>query len=119
MAAKNGSTGRVSQAKLKVTQIRSTISHIARNRATVRALGLHGIGSSSVVTDNPATRGMVRQVRFLVSVEEIASAEVVAQASSDRGGDEHANERTHGVRERARGGANEGTSRISGDGEKA
>jgi len=55
-----------------VTQVKSTISHIARNRATIRALGLHGIGSSSVVTDNPATRGMVRQVRFLVSVEEIA-----------------------------------------------
>ena len=47
-------------AKLKVTQVKSTISHIARNRATVRALGLHGIGSTSVVTDNPATRGMVR-----------------------------------------------------------
>jgi len=59
-------------AKLKVTQVRSTISHIARNRATVRALGLHGIGSTSVITDNPATRGMVRQVRFLVTVEEIA-----------------------------------------------
>ena len=58
--------------KLKVTQVKSTISHIARNRATVRALGLRGIGSTSVVTDNPATRGMVRQVRFLVSVEEIA-----------------------------------------------
>jgi large subunit ribosomal protein L30 len=58
--------------KLKVTQVRSTISHIARNRATARALGLHGIGSSSVVTDNPATRGMVRQVRFLVTVEVIA-----------------------------------------------
>ena len=29
-------------AKLKVTQVKSTISHIARNRATVRALGLHG-----------------------------------------------------------------------------
>jgi ribosomal protein L30, bacterial/organelle len=62
-------------AKLKVTQIKSTISHIARNRATVRALGLHGIGSTSVVTDNPATRGMVRHVRFLVSVEEIAETE--------------------------------------------
>ena len=49
-------------AKLKVTQVKSTISHIARNRATVRALGLHGIGSTSIVTDNPATRGMVRQV---------------------------------------------------------
>src|SRR5687767_6626943 len=58
--------------KLKVTQTKSTISHIARNRATVKALGLHGIGSTSVVADNPATRGMVRQVRFLVTVEEIA-----------------------------------------------
>ncbi len=35
--------------KLKVTQVKSTISHIARNRATVRALGLHGIGSTSIV----------------------------------------------------------------------
>ena len=57
--------------KLRITQTKSTISHIARNRATVRALGLHGIGSTSVITDNPATRGMVRQVRFLVTVEEI------------------------------------------------
>jgi len=58
--------------KLKVTQTRSTISHIARNRATVKALGLHGIGSTSTVTDNEATRGMVRQVRFLVTFEEVA-----------------------------------------------
>ena len=62
--------------KLRVTQVKSTISHIARNRATIRALGLHGIGSTSIVTDNPATRGMVRQVRFLVTVEEIADATV-------------------------------------------
>jgi large subunit ribosomal protein L30 len=59
-------------ARLRVTQTKSTISHIARNRATVKALGLHGIGSTSIVPDNDATRGMVRQVRFLVSVEEIA-----------------------------------------------
>jgi large subunit ribosomal protein L30 len=58
--------------KLKVTQTKSTISHIARNRATIKALGLRGIGSTSVVTDNDATRGMVRQVRFLVNVEEVA-----------------------------------------------
>ena len=69
-------------AKLKVTQVKSTISHIARNRATVRALGLHGIGSTSIITDNPATRGMVRQVRFLVTVEEIADA---APAPDSRG----------------------------------
>jgi large subunit ribosomal protein L30 len=59
-------------ARLRITQTKSTISHIARNRATIRALGLHGIGSTSEVPDNDATRGMVRQVRFLVSVDEIA-----------------------------------------------
>ncbi len=66
--------------KLKVTQTKSTISHIARNRATVRALGLHGIGTISTVADNPATRGMVRQVRFLVTVEEIAESEAQEKA---------------------------------------
>ena len=70
--------------KLKVTQTKSTISHIARNRATVKALGLHGIGSTSIVPDNDATRGMVRQVRFLVSVEEIAD-DAVKSTSSARG----------------------------------
>jgi large subunit ribosomal protein L30 len=62
-----------------VTQTKSTISHIARNRATIKALGLHGIGSSVEVADNEATRGMVRQVRFLVSVEEIPAS------TADRG----------------------------------
>lgn len=57
--------------KLRVTQVRSTIGHTARNRATIRALGLRGVGDSVIVPDNPATRGMVRQVRFLVTVEEL------------------------------------------------
>jgi large subunit ribosomal protein L30 len=56
---------------LRVTQVKSTISHIGRNRGTIRALGLHGIGSSVEIPDNDATRGMVRQVRFLVTVEEL------------------------------------------------
>jgi len=60
--------------KLRVTQIKSTISHIARNRATVRALGLKRIGHTVEIPDNPATRGMVRQVRFLVSVDEVSDA---------------------------------------------
>jgi large subunit ribosomal protein L30 len=57
--------------KLRITQTKSTISHIARNRATIKALGLHGIGSSVEVVDNEATRGMACQVRFLVSLEEL------------------------------------------------
>ena len=82
--------------KLRVTQTKSTISHIARNRATVKALGLHGIGSTSVIADNEATRGMVRQVRFLVSVEEIAEGgkkRVGDEPSADRG-DAPANHRS-------------------------
>jgi large subunit ribosomal protein L30 len=78
-----------SQARLKVTQTKSTISHIARNRATIKALGLHGIGSTSVVPDNDATRGMVRQVRFLVSVERIAepARERTGRAATNRSKD--------------------------------
>jgi large subunit ribosomal protein L30 len=78
--------------KLRVTQIKSTISHIARNRATIRALGLKRIGHTVEVPDNPATRGMVRQVRFLVSVEEVgggsgtkATSRAAASPSEDRG----------------------------------
>ncbi len=78
-------------AKLRVTQVKSTISHVARNRATIRALGLKGIGDTVEVTDNPATRGMVRQVRFLVRVEEIdeptrgRAGRATARPSDDRG----------------------------------
>lgn len=116
--------------KLRVTQVRSTISHIARNRATIKALGLHGIGSTVDVVDNEATRGMVRQVRFLVTVEELPGGRdrrVAATASSGQGGAEHASEgvstpgteatppRSKGQRTRARAEANDGGSRMGGD----
>ena len=68
--------------KLRVTQTKSTISHIARNRATVRALGLKRIGDTVEIPDNPATRGMVRQVRFLVSVEELPAGAKAAPSSA-------------------------------------
>ena len=68
-------------AKLRVTQTKSTISQIARNRATVRALGLHRIGDTVEIPDNPATRGMVRQVQFMVTVEELPE---VPEASKEK-----------------------------------
>ena len=67
--------------KLRVTQTKSRISQIARNRATVRALGLHRIGDSVEIPDNPATRGMVRQVQFMVTVEELPE---VPEASKEK-----------------------------------
>jgi large subunit ribosomal protein L30 len=57
--------------RLRVTLVKSPISHNPTNRATVRALGLRRIGDSVEVDDTPALRGMVRAVRFLVDTEEL------------------------------------------------
>ena len=66
--------------RLRVTLRKSPISHKQQARGTVRALGLHRIGETVEVVDNPATRGMVRAIRFLVEVEEVpATAEVAAE----------------------------------------
>jgi len=88
--------------KLRVTQTKSTISHIARNRATIRALGLKRIGHTVEVPDNDATRGMVRQVRFLVSVEEIAEAgkKRVSDSPSEDRGDAPASPRSEDAEEK-------------------
>jgi large subunit ribosomal protein L30 len=61
--------------KLRVTLIKSTVSHTKRTRATVRALGLHRIGESIEVADTPQLRGMANAIRFLVRTEEIDSSE--------------------------------------------
>ncbi len=60
--------------KLRVRLRKSPISYTAQARGTVRALGLHRLHETVEVPDNPATRGMVRAVRFLVEVEELPEA---------------------------------------------
>ncbi len=61
--------------RLRVRLRKSPISYTAQARGTVRALGLHRLNDTSELPDNPAVRGMVRAVRFLVEVEEIGPAE--------------------------------------------
>jgi large subunit ribosomal protein L30 len=68
--------------KLRVTLIKSPISHNPANRATVKALGLHRIGETVEVSDNPATRGMVRTVRFLVRTEELEGVATTAESAA-------------------------------------
>jgi len=62
-------------AKLRVTLVKSPVSHTERTRATVRALGLHRIGDSVEIADTPEMLGMVRAVRFLLRTEEINAEE--------------------------------------------
>ncbi len=57
--------------KLKITLVKSTIGAVPKNRKTVEALGLRKLHHSVEMPDNPAIRGMVRQVSHLVKVEEI------------------------------------------------
>jgi large subunit ribosomal protein L30 len=67
---------------IKVTQVKSELGHVARNRGTIRALGLDRIGDSNLLPDNPAVRGMVRQVNFLVSVDELTGSEAATAATA-------------------------------------
>lgn len=57
--------------KLKVTLVKSTIGAVPKNRATVESMGLRKIGQSKIFPDNDATRGQIRQVGYLLRVEEV------------------------------------------------
>lgn len=55
---------------LRVTQVRSAIATKPKHRGTLRALGLHGIGTTRTLPDRPEIRGMIGRVPHLVTVEE-------------------------------------------------
>jgi len=57
-------------ATLKITLTRGINRSKEKQVATIQALGLNKIGSTVEKADNPATRGMVRKVAHLVTVEE-------------------------------------------------
>jgi large subunit ribosomal protein L30 len=65
-------------AKLRVTLIKSPISHTQRTRATMSALGLHRIGQSVVVADTPELRGMTRAIAFLLRTEPLDESAAAA-----------------------------------------
>lgn len=55
---------------LKITQKKSIIGALAKQKATVRALGLRRIRHTVVKKDTPQLRGMIRKVAHLITVEE-------------------------------------------------
>ena len=62
-------------AQLKVTQVKSEIGGTSEQRDSLRSLGLRRIGQVVVKPDRPEFRGMIKTVRHLVSVEEVAGDE--------------------------------------------
>jgi len=57
--------------RLRVKQVRSGIGRPAVHRRTLRALGLKHHQDVVEVTDSPAIRGMLFQVRHLVEVTSV------------------------------------------------
>ena len=67
--------------KLLVTLKKSTVGVNPSARGTVRALGLRRIGQTVELPDDPAVRGQVRAVRYLVECEEVAAPAKKAKAA--------------------------------------
>ena len=55
---------------IRITQVRSRIRQSGRQKRTLEALGLRRMHQTVEEPDNPQTRGMIRTVRHLVSIEE-------------------------------------------------
>ena len=56
---------------LKITLVKSTIGAKPKHRKTVAALGLSRPNKSVEKQDTPAIRGMIKQISYMVKVEEI------------------------------------------------
>ena len=57
--------------KLRVTQVKSGIGRMEKQRRVLRGLGLRGPNTEVLVENTPAFRGMVKKVLHLVQVEEV------------------------------------------------
>ena len=59
-------------AKIKITQVKSTIDRPERQKRTVIALGLKKLNASVEVEATPQILGMVTKVNHLIKVEQLA-----------------------------------------------
>jgi len=55
---------------IKVTLVKSPIGCIPKHRKTVEALGLKKLNKTVELPNNAATKGMIKQVEYLLKVEE-------------------------------------------------
>ena len=62
---------KVTDKKLKITLVKSTIGQVPKSRATIEAMGLRKLNQTVELPDNASTRGQVQRVRHMVKVEEV------------------------------------------------
>ena len=71
-------------AKVRVTLRKSTVGTNPSARGTVRALGLRRIGQTVELPDDPAVRGQIRAVRYLIETEDVAAAPARKKAATKK-----------------------------------
>ena len=57
--------------KIKIKQIRSSIKNLKKQKLTLIALGLRGIGKEVLHENTPSIKGMVEKVNHLVEITKI------------------------------------------------
>jgi len=55
-------------AKIKVTQVKSSIKRMQSQKRTLKALGLRGIGKEVIHENTPNIIGMINKVKHLVKI---------------------------------------------------
>ena len=58
-------------AKIKVTQIKSSIKRLRSQKMTLKSLGLRGIGKEVTHESTPNILGMIQKVKHLVKITEV------------------------------------------------
>ena len=58
-------------ARVRITQVKSTIKRPKDQKATIQALGLGKINRSVELEDSAQVAGMIRKVNHLIKVEEV------------------------------------------------
>jgi large subunit ribosomal protein L30 len=57
--------------KIKITQVKSPIGYVAKQKATLKTLGLKRIGDSVIRESKPEFLGMAKSISHLVEVQEV------------------------------------------------
>ena len=55
---------------LKITQVKSRIGYKKKAKATLDAMGLKKMYQTVELPDNPAIRGMIKKIEYLIKVED-------------------------------------------------
>ena len=58
------------QQMLKITQVKSRIGYKKKPKATLDAMGIKKMNQTVELPDNPAIRGMIKKIEYLIRVED-------------------------------------------------